>query len=386
MNRRLTAIIGDEHLSRYGLTAVATAGLLFGLYYLLFVLRPAALGGDEATAVLLPPYAISAQGEGWELYFTNPQPDYDGRTLEGTVAEALIRHIDQAQTSIDAAVFEIDLTAVADALLQAQDRGVTVRIVTDVEHGLEANPRLFARLDAAGIPLRGLGYGALMHNKYWVFDGHTVWTGSTNVTENGIFANNNNTLVLSLPLVAGWYEQDFARLWRASAPPTVVERGQEIMLGGLGVAVLFAPQDAIAPRLVALVEEAQQSVEVMAFSFTLDGLGTAVAQRAAAGVEVRAIFETRGSQTPFSELTRLYCAGLDARQDGNPAAFHHKVLIIDGETVVTGSLNFSENATQRNYENVVIVRSAEIATLYQAEFARRWAQATIPNGAELDCP
>ena len=88
----------------------------------------------------------------------------------------------------------------------------------------------------------------------------------------------------------------------------------------------------------------------MAFSFTHDGLGDAVLERARDGCQVRGIFEARGSNTPFSELRRFYRANLSMRQDGNPRCFHHKVFILDERIVVTGSFNFSVNANESNDE------------------------------------
>ncbi len=345
------------------------------------------MGGRE-TAVSVTQYAIAGQGDGWEVYFTNPQPNYDVNNLDGTIADALINHIDGAQTTIHVAIFELDLAAVAEALVRAHQRGVEVLLVMDDEHGLEANPGIVATLTQAGIPVKDDRRNELMHNKFWIFDGRTVWTGSTNMTENGNFANNNNALVLNSPPVAAMFEQEFAEMWAgafgSNSPAGTVEHA--LTLDGLEVEVLFAPEDKVMERLVNLVDAAGESVEVMAFLFTHDALGTAVLNRAASGVDVRAIFEVRSSETAYSELPHLYCAGLSVRQDGNPATFHHKVIIIDSETVVTGSLNFTENADEHNDENVVIVHSADIAAHYQQEFMRRWAEANVPAAADMNCP
>jgi phosphatidylserine/phosphatidylglycerophosphate/cardiolipin synthase-like enzyme len=85
-------------------------------------------------------------------------------------------------------------------------------------------------------------------------------------------------------------------------------------------------------------------------------------------------------------MTALYCSGVPVRQDGNPRTFHHKVLIIDGHILVTGSFNFSNNADKSNDENVVIVDNAEIAATYLEEFDRRWLEAGDPDPADLTCP
>ena len=133
------------------------------------------------------------------------------------------------------------------------------------------------------------------------------------------------------------------------------------------------------------IEQAESQIRFMAFSFTHDDLGAAMLAQAEAGVDVSGIFETRGSETEYSEMPAMYCAGLSVRQDGNPGTFHHKVIILDDDTVITGSLNFSENADSSNDENVVVITSPEIAQLYLQEFERRWAEAEAPDPADMNC-
>jgi phosphatidylserine/phosphatidylglycerophosphate/cardiolipin synthase-like enzyme len=53
--------------------------------------------------------------------------------------------------------------------------------------------------------------------------------------------------------------------------------------------------------------------------------------------------------------------------------------------VVTGSLNFSENADDSNDENVVLVSNRDIAAQYLQEFEHRWAEAEAPDPAEMNC-
>jgi len=75
------------------------------------------------------------------------------------------------------------------------------------------------------------------------------------------------------------------------------------------------------------------------------------------------------------EYERGYDLYKHFRLDGNPYLMHHKVMIVDGEVAVTGSYNWSWSAENRNDENLVIIRDAETAPLYEAEFQRVWSQA-----------
>jgi phosphatidylserine/phosphatidylglycerophosphate/cardiolipin synthase-like enzyme len=93
---------------------------------------------------------------------------------------------------------------------------------------------------------------------------------------------------------------------------------------------------------------------------------------------VQGVFETRGSETEYSELGQMKQQNLDVWQDGNPYTLHHKVFIIDDKTVVLGSYNFSDNANEANDENLLVVHNAEIAAQYLAEFQRVYQQAQNP--------
>ena len=337
------------------------------------------------------PQSASSSGAHWQVYFTDPNTINDPSNLSGSIPEKLIQRINAAKKSIHIAAFEFNLTPVAEALIAAHQRGVEVRWVTDDENGLEADGEKghgqFAMLEKAGIEVVDDGRSALMHNKFLVFDGQVVWTGSTNVTINDNFRNNNNVIVFESAEIAAIYEREFAEMWDGKfgprSPSTVSQ--QSASIDGIPVQFLFSSEDKVIDQIIPLVESARQSIRFMAFSYTHDGLEEAMQARAQDGVDLKGIFETRGSETEYSAMPRLYCAKFPVRQDGNPGTFHHKVIVIDNRIVITGSLNFSDNADQSNDENTIILTSPQIAQLYLQEFDRRWAEATEPEAADMKC-
>ena len=262
--------------------------------------------------------------------------------------------------------------------------------MTDDEFGIEEDEEelgLFERMEDGGIAVRDDDREDLMHNKFIVFDSQVVWTGSTNLTKNGNFRNNNNVIVINSPSLAADFQREFDEMWRGEfgfrAPST--ESRQSMNIEGTPVQVYFAAEDHPVSSIVPLVEAAEESVRFMAFSFTHDDLGEAMLARDKAGVDVKGVFETRGSETEYSEFSRLFCANVPVRQDGNPAILHHKVLIIDDRIVITGSANFSNNADRHNDENLIVLDNEDIARLYLNEFDRRWAEAVDPDPSEIDC-
>lgn len=353
---------------------------------ILSVLPPTAT--PEPLLPALDPTATAALPPFWEVYFTEPRRLGAGDEILGR----LISLLDGATQSIHVAAFEFNVDAVADALIAAHQRGVQVIWITDNEYGLVADSDpghgQFARLRAAGITVVADNRTGLMHNKFIIIDGETVWTGSMNITQNGLHLNNNNVIVLHAPEVAAMYESEFAEMLAGQfgprSPSTPAE--QWAIVEGIPVQVFFGPEDNVMTELSRLVDGAQESIRFMAFSFTYEPLGFIMRIQTGFGVDVAGIFEALGSKTAYSEMRPFVCAGVPVRTDGNPRLLHHKVVIIDETIVATGSFNFSANANQGNDENLLIVASPELARLYVEEFNRRWEEGRTPvAGVDVTC-
>lgn len=124
---------------------------------------------------------------------------------------ALLRQMGAAKSSIHCAIYVVTLEDVADALVAAKERGIDVKIVTEKDESKSEwsqYPKLKGRID---VRLDGNFY--TMHNKYCIFDGRIVWTGSFNWSKNANERNNENVLVLEDEKIAGEYEQDFERIY-----------------------------------------------------------------------------------------------------------------------------------------------------------------------------
>jgi phosphatidylserine/phosphatidylglycerophosphate/cardiolipin synthase-like enzyme len=340
------------------------------------------------TPVANIPTAINASGAWWEVYFADPLTINNPANWQGSIEGRLIDKINAAESSIHIASFEFDLTPVAEALIAAKQRGVDVRWVTDDEDGLGADEEpghgQFAMLEAAGIEVRSDSRSALMHNKFWIFDNQLVWTGSTNITENGIFKQNNNTIVIQSAALATIYEREFQEMWDGQFGPTSPSQlnEQTTVVNGSQIVVVFTSEDpALEQAIIPVVKSATKSIRFLAFSFTDFPLADAMSQRAQNGVDVAGVFERVGSDTDASELKTLVCRNVPVRRDGNPSFLHHKVIVVDERIVITGSLNFSTNAEESNDENVIIIDNPEIARLYMQEFDRVWNLGSDP---ELD--
>jgi phosphatidylserine/phosphatidylglycerophosphate/cardiolipin synthase-like enzyme len=168
------------------------------------------LAGLFVIVLVVGAVAVLAAGEPLWLFTTNTATTGPSVAVN-TMEEALLVRLDGATTSIDAAIYDFDRTSVRDALVAAAGRGVTVRVVTDDE--TYAGDPHYADLEAAGITVVNDDRSPIMHNKFFIIDGEIVWTGSTNITNNGFSYNHNNSLVFTSTLLADVYGLEFEEMF-----------------------------------------------------------------------------------------------------------------------------------------------------------------------------
>lgn len=154
-------------------------------------------------------------------------------------------------------------------------------------------------------------------------------------------------------------------------------------ISGITAQVYFSPDGGCTTAIFAAQEAATSTVRVQAYSFTSAPIAKALATAQARGVDVRVILDKSQRTERYSGADFIAHAGIPVLIDEKPAIAHSKVMIIDGSTVITGSFNFTSSAESRNVENVLVLRSAELAAAYTANWQTRSALSVpyIPKDA-----
>ncbi len=284
------------------------------------------------------------------------------------IDDRFLAFVSSGKKSIFCAFYELEWMDAAQVLIEKHRAGLAVKVVSDSDY--EGRDATRACIDA-GIPVVFDSRSAFMHDKFCVVDGQRVWTGSTNITENGMFRNDNNAIVVASPELASNFTAEFGEMFadhrfgprspRGTAYPVVV-------VDRVTFETYFAPEDNVRRELIDEIEDAHRTIDFMAFSFTSDDIAEAMAKRIHDGVAVRGIFETRNAGSRYADDDFLSRQGAIIHMDENPYTMHNKVIIIDTDTVVTGSYNFSNNAEESNDENVLIIHSPAVAERYTRQF------------------
>ncbi|MDW7995619.1 MAG: phospholipase D-like domain-containing protein [Gemmatales bacterium] len=297
------------------------------------------------------------------------------------MARVIADYISKAQHSLDVCAHELDSEIITQALLQAHRRGVRVRVVTETTYIKENSIRA---LQEAGIPVvHDQRDGALMHNKFIVFDKEAVWTGSMNFTHNCTLQNDNHGIYIADPRIAENYSTKFRWMFEqrqfgmAPNPAERIPNSKVLLKDGTLVENYFAPHDRVAERIQALIRQSSKSIHFLIFSFTHRGIADALIERAKNGVAITGVFERRQAVANHSMYWLLASVGNPIRVylDGNKYNMHHKLAILDGQITIAGSLNWSVSADKDNDENVLILHSQQLAEQFEREFRRVLEQA-----------
>jgi phosphatidylserine/phosphatidylglycerophosphate/cardiolipin synthase-like enzyme len=134
------------------------------------------------------------------------------------------------------------------------------------------------------------------------------------------------------------------------------------------VTVCFTPGENCTDAIVQALGSARWTVLAQAYSFTSAPIAKALLDAHTRGVQVQVILDKSQRSDKYSSADFLANQGVPVVIDANHAIAHHKIIVIDGELVITGSFNFTNAAQEKNAENMLIIRDPVLS----ARYARNW--------------
>jgi phosphatidylserine/phosphatidylglycerophosphate/cardiolipin synthase-like enzyme len=136
------------------------------------------------------------------------------------------------------------------------------------------------------------------------------------------------------------------------------------------VQVFFSPHGGCTEAVVSTIDQAKTTILVQAYSFTSRTIRDALMEAKGRGVHVQVIADRTDETSRDSVTQDLQAAGIEVVYDETHKIAHNKVMIVDGDTVITGSFNWTASAENANAENLIILHGQEVAQVY----ADRWEE------------
>ena len=143
-----------------------------------------------------------------------------------------------------------------------------------------------------------------------------------------------------------------------------ISHATDLTLNNTQTQVCFSPNGGCTENIVNQIEAAKSEILVQAYSFTSAPIAKALVSAHKRGVKVEAILDKSQKRERYTSATFISNAGVQTYIDSKHAIAHNKIMIIDKETVITGSFNFTKAAEEKNAENLLIIKSKDLAKLY----------------------
>ena len=148
-----------------------------------------------------------------------------------------------------------------------------------------------------------------------------------------------------------------------------------------GVAVFFSPDGRCTAAIVEQIGQARTTLDVQAYSFTSAPIAKAVADAHGRGVKVRVVLDKSQRGERYTSATFLKNQGVPVWIDDRHAIAHNKVMLIDGQVLITGSFNFSKSAEESNAENLLIIQDRpKLIEAYVRNFEQHLAHSDVYAG------
>jgi phosphatidylserine/phosphatidylglycerophosphate/cardiolipin synthase-like enzyme len=319
----------------------------------------------------------------------------------------IIDFIRDARKSLDIAVQELDNELIAQAILDAAFRGVSVRMFMEQDYlkadkppkakpkqgeameqalheaqweerrrprSTRTNRDILTALLRCGVDVKADLNPYIFHQKFIVRDyrnGRTrgraaLLTGSTNFTRTGTHRNLNHAIVFHDHRICRPYAEEFQELMDGSfgvLRPRSPSHPRTVNIKGVPVRILFAPDDAPELEIVKQMLKARERLDFAIFTFSgSSGIDDAMIMLRRARILIRGILDKGQGGQEWAATEWLHHEGIEVYLSDpvklpGLGKLHHKLMVIDDDIVVAGSMNYTRPANAYNDENIFVLGS-----------------------------
>lgn len=319
--------------------------------------------------------------------------------------QVIIGFLRDAKKTLDIAVQELDSEPIAQALLDAACRGIRIRMFMEQDYlcaggppkpkpkagqtlrdarlelqweevrrpkTLRTNRDILAALLRCGVDVKAELNPRIFHQKFIVRDYRcgkslgkpALLTGSTNFTATDTHKNLNHIIIFHDYRVACAYSAEFDELLGGTFGAMRLREEilpKTINVKGVPVRVLFAPDDHPELEIVKQILKARARLDFAIFTFAgSSGIDDALIMLRLAGIDIQGVLDGGQGRQDWAATHWLHDEGIevflpDKHKLPGLGKLHHKLMVIDDDIVVAGSMNYTAPANEYNDENIFVL-------------------------------
>ncbi|MFA6916200.1 MAG: phospholipase D-like domain-containing protein [Parachlamydiales bacterium] len=262
--------------------------------------------------------------------------------------------IDSAEKNIFLYIYSFTDPVIAAKLKEKTEQGIKVTLICDKDGAAKTKKLVGKKVQVISRQNEGF-----MHLKIMVIDEQKVLIGSANLTTESLVMHHNNVCVFNSPNLAMHLISLSEHLNRSNNQTGADFPERKFTIGNQPIEFWMLPGNTAAcKKLVKLIDNAKESIQVAMFTFTRYDMVYALLRAKRRGVDVRIILDagmSKGAGHHIATLLFLQRVPLKISQ-GSPL-LHHKFMVIDESTFVTGSANWTKNAFNNNDDCFLIIEN-----------------------------
>lgn len=279
--------------------------------------------------------------------------------------EPVIDEINASQCTVDIAVYLLSDDLVIEAIFEAIDRGVRVRVMLENAPfgGGGDQHELAAALGEVGIELAwSPSQFRFVHAKYIVVDQQVAVIMNQNLTASAFTSNREFGAITTDPDVVTHAQDIFNLDWSGV-------RG-----ASLDGPLIVSPTTS-RERFLALIDGTEDTIDLYAEVMCDPEIMEALATASDRGVRVRVLVRTSSDESDLDSYIALAADGAEVRISGGPYV-HAKLLVLDGDVAVIGSQNFTANSLDNNREIAMVLDDPALLERCREVFERDWIRSS----------
>lgn len=289
--------------------------------------------------------------------------------------DAILNFINGAQDELRISIQELDHRPIAQAIIDARHRGVSVHMIMEQDYlkegkippdnkmgPLEINRELLVEMLRVGVDAKADYNPKIFHQKFITRDKSAVLTGSTNFTTTGVTKNLNHIVTIQDAKIAREYNREFAQLRKGIFGARSLQSPRkpiEERVGQIRVKPLFAPDHAPEMEFIKQMIKARTRIDFAVFTFAeSSGIDDALASAQGLGLSIQGILDRKQANQTWAAKHTLAAAGVQLHRNKTGTGVrkvHHKLMVLDDQVTILGSFNYTGPANLTNDENIVVI-------------------------------
>lgn len=134
----------------------------------------------------------------------------------------------------------------------------------------------------------------------------------------------------------------------------------------------FSPGDTCRNVIIQQIERATKQLNICVFTISDDTITKSLLTAHKKGIRIKVITDNDKSLDEGSDIEEIARIGIDVRMDRTSNHMHHKFMVVDQQSLITGSYNWTRSAAQYNHENILLSREPGIIKSFTQEFNQLW--------------